>query len=448
MNADGAAFNVMVGFGETYFAAFGLAAGIGQALVGFLATLPMLVGGVLQLVTPFMVTRLGSCRRWVLVCAFSQAASFLPLVAAGLYGRLSAGVLFLCAALYWACGMGTSPAWNVWAETLVPAQRRARFFAHRTRLAQGTLLVSVLSAGWLLNWQQEHHSPAILRSFALLFALAGAARVVSACCLAAQSEPPGLAASLRLRPPWRAWRALRGSDAERLLHYLLTMQVFVNIASPYFTPYMLGPLGLSYFGYTVLTASAFAARIAVLPLLGRLTHARGNRTVMWLGAVGIVPLPAGWLVSHSFTYLLGLQLVAGSAWAALELSTLLAFFEDFAPQERASVLSGYNLASALAMSLGTLIGFVLLRRLGTAPPTYALLFGLSALGRGLSLGMLQRIALPKEPLESAPLRTVALRPSLEAVQSPILASLPESHAAPLAPRGGLPALPGGAPGTP
>jgi MFS family permease len=446
MNADGAAFSVMVGLGETYFAAFGLAAGLQDAVVGFLATLPMLAGGVLQLVTPFMVTRLGSCRRWVLLCASGQALSFVPLIAAGWLGRLPTGLLFLCAALYWGCGMATGPAWNVWAETLVPVRQRARFFADRTRLAQGALLGAVLCGGFLLH--REEQPASALNTFALLFALAAAARVVSTCCLAAQSERPGLAASLRPQSPWRAWRGLRGSDAERLLQYLLTMQVFVNIASPFFTPYMLGPLGLSYLEYTALTAAAFAARIAVLPLLGRLSHTGGNRTVLWLGAVGITPLPALWLVSDSFGLLLALQLMAGSAWAALELSTLLAYFEDFAPQERASVLSAFNLASALAMSAGTLVGGALLTQLGPTPATYALLFGLSTLGRGLSLALLRRIALPKQPLQSAPLRTMAVRPSLGAVQSPILATLPEASAAARAESAGSEARPPGAPGAP
>ena len=38
---DAAAFSVMIGVGETYFAAFALALGTGETIAGLVATLPM-----------------------------------------------------------------------------------------------------------------------------------------------------------------------------------------------------------------------------------------------------------------------------------------------------------------------------------------------------------------------------------------------------------------------
>jgi MFS family permease len=428
MVGDGAAFSVMVGLGEVYFSAFALAAGMGAAVAGWMTTLPMVAGGLVQLMTPFMVVRLGSCRRWVLLCASLQTASFVPLIGAGLAGTVPTELLFLCATLYWGFGMATGPAWNVWADSLVPIQLRARFFANRSRVCHAALLAALLAGGFLLDLGGTE--AAALRTFAWLFTLAAAARVVSIGCLAAQREPRHLIAGLRRQSPWRAWRNLRGSDAERLLLYLLALQIAVHIGAPFFTPFMLGPLGLSYVQYTVITAVALGARIAVLPMLGRLAQARGNRAVLWLGAVGVAPLPALWLVSDSFPYLIGLQIVAGASWAAFELSTLLAFFEDFAPPERASVLSAFNLANAVAMALGGLVGGLGLHWLGAQPSTYALLFGLSTAGRFASLGLLRRIALPKTPVELTPLRTLAVRPSLGAVQRPILSVLPGDRPVP------------------
>src|SRR5436190_22995148 len=50
---DAAAFSVMIGVGETYFAAFALALGTGETIAGLVATLPMLFGATLQLITPW-----------------------------------------------------------------------------------------------------------------------------------------------------------------------------------------------------------------------------------------------------------------------------------------------------------------------------------------------------------------------------------------------------------
>ena len=68
----------MVGLGESYVPAFALALGFGAVSASLLATLPMLAGAVIQLITPAAIRRLGSYRRWVVLCAQLQALSFAP----------------------------------------------------------------------------------------------------------------------------------------------------------------------------------------------------------------------------------------------------------------------------------------------------------------------------------------------------------------------------------
>jgi MFS family permease len=422
MVGDGIAFSAMVGLGETYVPAFSLAVGLGDVVAGLLATLPMLAGGCLQLATPWAVVRLGSYRRWVVLCARLQAASFAPLLIGALRGSLSVGWVFGAAAAYWGFGMATGPAWNAWAGVLVPAPRRARFFAQRSRWAQAGLLLAILAGGAILD--AGRLAERRLLAFAAIFALAASARVVSSAFLASQSEPPGLVAGARPAPPWRALQGLRGSPARRVLAYLLGVQVAVNVAAPFFTPFMLGPLALSYAGYTVLMATALVSRIAVLPLLGRLAHVRGNRAVLWLGAMGIVPLPALWLVSSSYAYLMAVQVASGAAWAALELSTLLSFLEDLDLRERAGVLTAFNFANAGAMMLGSVAGAHLLSALGGGGRAYAALFAVSSLARLASLALLPRVPLPAAAARPAPLRTLAVRPSVGAVERPVLPALP------------------------
>ena len=136
MTADGAASSVMVGVGETYLPAFVLAFSASQLASGLVATVPLLVGAVLQLVAPLAIARLGSYRRWVMLCAAVQVAVFFGLAGAALLGTVSAAVVFLLATLYWAATMATVPAWNAWVATLVPGRVRSRYFARRTRLAR------------------------------------------------------------------------------------------------------------------------------------------------------------------------------------------------------------------------------------------------------------------------------------------------------------------------
>jgi len=385
---DGVAFSVMVGAGEAYIPAFALAAGLGEITAGLVATLPMLVGAAFQLVTPWAVRRLGSSRRWVVLCASAQAASFVPLVIAALTGRLSRPVLFFAAALYWGFGMATGPAWNTWVTQIVPRPIRSRFFAARSRWSQVAVLAGLIAGGLALQAGSASERP--LAIFAALFGTALLARAVSSRFLASQSEPGGEPpARLRLSPG-AFWAIFRDPAHGRLLFYMIWVQLAVQISAPYFTPFMLGPLKLSYAEYAVLVGTPFLSRIVALPALGSLAHRSGSRRVLWIGSLCIVPLPSLWLVSQQFAWLLVVQVGSGIAWGAYELATLLVFFEHIDERARTSVLSMFNLASALAVVLGAGCGSLLFRWLGPELPGYAVLFLVSSSLRIAGLVYLRR----------------------------------------------------------
>ena len=431
MIGDAVAFSVMVGIGEAYVPAFVLAAGHGELAAGLVATLPMLAGAVFQLVTPFAVRRLGSYRRWVVLCARLQALSFVPLVAGAGLGRIPVWLVFAAIAAYWGAGMATSPAWNAWVTALVPAEQRAGFFARRTRYGQAALFLALVAGGVTLEGAASGARP--LAAFGVLFALALAARWVSAGYLTRHGEPAGLAAGhLALSPPEVLARLRRGSGS-RLLIYLLAMQVAVQVSAPFFAPYMLKQLALSYWSFTALIGVSFLARIAALPALGRLAHRRGAGAVLRLGAVGIVPLPAFWLISDELAFLLLLQTVAGLAWAALEFGTLLSFFEGLHERERASILTVFNFANTVAMGAGSLVGAWLLSLAGEPRDAYAAVFLASVAARALTLALLPRVRRGVAAPEQVALRTLAVRPSAGAIQRPILSTLSAESEEPGAP---------------
>ena len=420
ITADGVFFSAMVGLGETYVPAFALAVGLGAVIAGLVSTVPMLIGAFLQLVTPLAVRRLRSYRRWVVLCACLQALSLLPLVVGASGGGIGLGWIAAATVAYWAFGMATGPAWNAWVTSLVSVDVRARFFARRSRLSHIALFATLSAGGLALEWGRRRDAELAL--FAALFALALLARLVSARFLWRQSEAPGLADAHRALAPREIVSAIRSAHSGRVLLYLVCMQAVVHVAAPYFTPYMLGPLALSYVGFMALTGAAFLARVAVLPLLGRLAHARGTRVVLGCGALGIVPLPLLWLVSHDFTYLLILQLWSGAAWAALEFATMLSFFEGIDERDRASVLSAFNVANAAAVAVGALAGGALFSWMEGGPEAYALLFALSVAGRIAVLRLLRGTEVARHVLDLR-FRTLAVRPSAGAVERPILATV-------------------------
>lgn len=413
----------MVGVGETYLPAFVLAAGMGEVAAGLVTTVPLVAGALLQLVSPAAVRRLGSHRRWVVLCAVCQASSFLPLVAAVWLGWIPASLVFLMAAVYWGAGMATGPAWNTWVGTIVPGRVRAGYFARRTRVSQAGVLAGFLVGGLAL--QAGSALGGVMLAFACLFLFASLCRFASAGFLASQSEPVPPTSDHR-HVPLRQWLGRLGGGADgSLLVYLLSVQTAAQIAGPYFTPYMLGQLEFSYARYVLLIGTSFAAKIVALPALGTLARRVGARRLLWLGGVSIVPISALWLVSDSFIYLILVQVAAGASWAAYELAMFLLFFETIPEEERTSVLTTFNLANAVATVAGSLVGGAVLAALGESRGAYLAIFGLSSTARLATLVFLVKVPeVAGKPLPLAT-RTLELRPDMGSVNRPILASLPK-----------------------
>lgn len=419
-SADAAAFSIMVGAGETYLPAFVLAVGLGEVCAGLTATLPMLAGATLQLFAPRLIPYAGSHRRWVIFCAILQAASFLPLAGAAVVGRISWSAVLLVATVYWAAGMAAGPAWNTWMARAVPRSLRARFFATRTWIAQAAVLVGLLVGGMTLHLASEQGLP--VYGFAILFGMACCARLVSAGFLARQREPKSpIPVDHRVSIAAFAGRLRRPEG--RLLAYMLGAQAATQLAAPYFTPFMLGELRLGYGTYMLLLGTAFLAKAMALPKLGRWAHRLGPKSLLWIGGIGIVPLPAMWLVSTATGYLMALQVVGGVLWACYELGTFLLLFETIPDEERTSVLTSFNLLNALAIAAGSAAGGLLLGRVGQGRSAYMLLFLASSVGRLVTLPLLRTVAeAPRIPLRIG-FRPLAVRPSAGSVDRPILATL-------------------------
>ena len=426
---DAAGSGMMVGTGETYLPAFVLAAGLGEVLAGLIASLPQLAGGVAQLVAPRGVRRVRSHRTWVVICAALQGLAFLPLALAAWHGGITTWLVLAAATLYWSAGLASNPPWNTWMGSLVPGSVQPKYFAHRTRLQQAAVLAGFLVSVAAIEYGATPQNA--LAGFGLLFALAIFSRFASVVCLARTSEPDPLPSNIRSLC-WKvlARRFSRGAESQRLL-YLSVVQAAAYFASPYFAPYMLCVLKLSYGQYVVLISAAYVARLMCLPLWGVVAARFGTRRLLWIGGLGIVPSAGAWLISDQFWYLIAVQWLGGAAWAAYELAVFLIGVNSVRADERTSVLTVFNLATTSGMVAGSILGGAVLTFLGTNREVYYLLFVGSSLLRLGSLYFLPRI--PARLLERQTIAAARPRhlsgPGLE-LPAPVSIEADSSEAAP------------------
>ena len=128
------------------------------------------------------------------------------------------------------------------------------------------------------------------------------------------------------------------------------------------------------------------------------------------------------------------KVIAGAVWAAYELATFLLLFETIPEQERTSVLTTFNLANAIAMVCGSLLGGGILHAMGTNQTAYLALFAVSGVLRIFTLLLLVPAvrALPVPAfgqLVPVPTRVVAVRPNLGSIERPMLPGITQSIAA-------------------
>ncbi len=428
--ADGMGFSLMVGLGEAYLAAFALAVGLGEVVAGLVGTVPLLAGAILQLVSPRAIVWLGSLRRWVVLCASVQMLSLLPLAAAAWLGRISAPLLMLIATVYWGAALATGPAWSTWIGSLIPRPLRAGFLARRARLCQLSVLAGLIVSGLSLQYGSKHDLT--LTVFGMLFLAAASARLFSTLMLARQSEARVPAHAQRIVPLREVARRLRGGMDGRLLLYMLTVQTCVQVSGPFFTPYMLKRLELSYAEYLMLVATAFVSKTLALPTMARFADRRGAQGLLWISGLAIVPLAGFWIIVDTLPLLFVLQLFAGLIWGMYELATLLLLFDHIEERERTSILTLFNVANALAMVGGSLLGGAILvlvtqSRYGTVNDGrlgYHVLFGLTTVARLGTLIFLRRaVSRMDRPMQlRLPLtlpRILAVRPILGSIDRPV-----------------------------
>jgi predicted MFS family arabinose efflux permease len=317
---------------------------------------------------------------------------------------------------------------------------RVRYFGWRSRIYQVAIMGSLLLGGTLLMLGDPGKAQRVLgvdlgvdlglmAAFAATFVLAGLSRLWSVRFLKRQGEAPGLDVRRHRRVRIREMpRRVRVEQDGRLIGSMVMMTVAVQVAQPFFTPYMSRQLGFSDAEVLAMIAASFAAKSAVAPLWGRWAQRNGARSLFIVGALGVVPLGALWMASPSFWYLLGLQAFTGAMFGAFELGFFFLALEAIREDERTSLMANFMLLNSFAAAAGSLAGSTVLGRGGADMGAYMTIFATSSVVRLLAFATVASVrgdVRHATPMATQPL---ALRPSAGSIEMPEPASIDEPEA--------------------
>lgn len=352
---DGVAYSVMSGGGETYFSAFALFLKATTTQIGWLASLPPLLGSLAQLLSAWLGHTTGRRMPIILFGASLQAAVWLPMLALPfLFPEYAVPLFIVCVMAYHAFANLATPQWNSLMGDLVPARRRGRYFARRTGLASVTAFVSLMIGGLVLYGFSE--TGWTIAGFVVVFLIAALARMVSVYHLTRMDDPPGHVAAMEVPVDMKWWQRLFGTPFARFSLFFALLQLTVSIASPFFTVYMLRDLHYSYLLFMINTAASVLMQVLTLNAWGRVGDHFGNRKILVTCGALIPVFPILWTFSPNYFYLLSLQALGGLVWAGFSLSAGNFFFDLVPAGKRATYLAMHNVLASIGIFIGASIG--------------------------------------------------------------------------------------------
>lgn len=329
--------------------------------ISILSTLPQLLGACTQIYAVKVLHRFPSRQKLIATLMFMQTLTWLPLFLVPLLSpSLGIAAIITSYCVFYMIGGFFTPAWSSWVVTIVPEHARGRFYGRKNQTAGRFGFFAATVGGYLLSVVGDIH---IWLAYGIVFFAACVSKAIAAHYVTKIHEDEAT----------KQMPALHGVTFQDFLKhiddnsfgkyvlYMCCMSFAVNIAAPFFTPYMLhsveqGGLGFTYFQFTIIMAVAASASFLVFRHWGLIADRFGNKRVLVLTGFLVPFIPLLWLFSENFYYLLGIEALSGIVWAGFNLTTANYVFDVVGTKNRMAYSAYYAGLTSLAVFAGALVG--------------------------------------------------------------------------------------------
>lgn len=406
---EGSFWAVMVGVGELYLPVLAIFLSATNLEIGLLASVPLFIGSLSQLITPNLVHVFGSRRKHSCFFVLIQALVWIPITLL-MYLKFAENpvwLLIILATIYFSSGMLVTPAWNSWMSELVETRIRGSYFGGRNRIVGLTSFVVYTLAGIGLHYSKEYYGGPI-PAFTAMFLTACMARLASTYLLSRQYEYP-----VDLHPPktsiGKFIKDIRRENYGRLTLYLGLMNFSVMVASPYFVAYMFNGLRFSYLEYTAIVGIGLIIKYLSMPIAGKLCDRYGTREILKISGYLLPAIPLLWMFSGYIPYLLAVETMSAVLWAGYELASLNFMLDATEPRNRMKYIGYTNSFNGITTLAGTMTGALLLQLPAFFWSIYLTVFFVSGVLRMLvSLSLLPKLREVREIEPGVPLSRLIL----------------------------------------
>ncbi|GAA4312295.1 MFS transporter [Compostibacter hankyongensis] len=360
---DGLAAEAMtVLVGGAFLVAMALLMGASNFEIGLLAALPTFTN-IFQLISIWLVRRYNNRRAIAVICSLLARA---PLLAVGSLLLLfpattSVEVLIFFLCFYYLFGSIAGPSWNSWMKDLVPEKMLGSYFSRRSRLSQTLNALLSIAVALLLDYIKKHYPSYQLAAYAGMFAAAGIIGITGAFILSRAPEPRGILLNENI---FRLIKhPLKDSNFRRLLVFNSAWVFALNIATPFFTVFLLKSLGIPLSYVILLGIITQVGSILTVRLWGTFADRYSNKTIIAICGPLYIGCFIAWcfvgIYTHMYINLALLVLIyifTGISTSGINLS-LINIGLKLAPRAESIVyLSTKNIITAFFSSTAPLVG--------------------------------------------------------------------------------------------
>lgn len=360
---DGLAAEAMTTLtGGAFLVAMALLMGANNFQIGLLAALPTFTN-LFQLISIWLVRRSNNRRAVAVICSLLAR---IPLVIIGslpFFFPSSASVQLLIFFLffYYFFGSIAGPSWNSWMKDLVPEKSLGAYFSKRSSYTQTVSVVLSLLLALFVDFIKNRYPEYTLTVYSTMFIIGGLTGIIGAIILSGVQEPQSYMTHENIFRLFR--RPLKDENFRRLLTFNSAWVFALNIATPFFTVFMMKSLGLSLSYIIGLNILSQLCSILTIRMWGKFADRYSNKTIIAIGAPLYILCIITWCFVGIYTTLLAnlallavIHIFSGIATAGINLS-LTNLGLKLAPKDGAIVyLSTRNIVTAFFASIAPLIG--------------------------------------------------------------------------------------------
>lgn len=330
------------------FTGFTRLLGAGDLIYGIIMAMPV-VGGVMQVFASYFLENTGKRKAIFIGFASIQRllwipVAIIPLIIPPDYNVVRIWAVTVLITISSITGSMSSVAFMSWMGALVPPEIKGRFFSRRMAICTFIGALGGMGAGLLLDAVPGFNG------FALLYVIAAILGTLDIVCFFWIKDPPMERPSEKI-PFTRLF--IEPFSNKNYLRYMIFVSVWnfgVNFSSPFFNVYMLEELRMSYFTITLFAqVLGNLTTVVSVHLWGKVADKYGNKTLLKLCGLLVMPLPILWWFTNPENYwiILFINFMSGLTWPGIDIGILnLSIW--LAPEKNRSIyIANYTLVTSL-----------------------------------------------------------------------------------------------------